>query len=188
MYLPALLTEAGLLIYPHRSDKKTMTLETDYGIVEYEADSLITFADGLFGFPDLKNYLLLTLDEEDDSTLLMQSVEDQNVGFALINPYYLCPDYNPQLTWEELSCLNAKENGELSYYTICTIHSNYLENTVNLKCPLVINPNTRQGMQVILADSPYECRHTLGSFPSVADSANTDEGSDKHADSAAQKK
>lgn len=163
-----------------------MIIDTDYGTVEYEEENLITFADGLFGFPTLKRYLFLTLDEEDDFMLLMQSVENNQVGFALINPYFLDAEYAPELTPEELSCLEAEESGELSYYSICTIHNDYLENTVNLKCPLVINPRTRQGIQVILEHSPYEYRHKLRFFPSVVDSANTENRSDKHADTSTQ--
>ena len=164
-----------------------MIIETDYGTVEYDEESLINFTEGLFGFPALKRYLFLCLDENDDSMLLMQSVEDRNVGFALINPFALCPDYTPELSPGILSCMGVEDYGELSYYSICTVCSNYLENTVNLKCPLVINPETRQGMQVILENSPYECRHKLHSFPSVIGSANTEEGSDEHADTSTQK-
>ncbi len=147
-----------------------MTIETDYGVVEYEEDNLILFPDGLFGFPDLKRYLFLSLDDEgDDSMLLMLSVDNPEVGFVLVNPYFLCPDYAPALTPEELSFLNTGDHGDLSYYAICVVHSDYLDNTVNLKCPLVINPETRCGIQVILENSRYECRHALRSFPSIAD-------------------
>ncbi len=159
-----------------------MTIETDYGTVEYEEENLITFTDGLFGFPALKRYFFLALDESDDSMLLMQSVDDISVGFALVNPYVLCPDYAPQLTPQELSCLDASDHEELSYYSICVVHNDYLENTVNLKCPLVINPETREGIQVILENPSYKCRHKLRSFPSVTDAANTEDRSDDHAD------
>ena len=138
-----------------------MTIQTDYGMVEYEESDLLIFPDGLFGFPKLTQYLLLYLNEDDDSMLLLQSVEECKVGFVLINPFLLCPDYSPELTPEELAC-------------------NYLENTVNLKSPLVINPQTRRGIQVILENSPYGYRHELRSFPTVAEPTN---GSEKeHAD------
>ncbi len=156
-----------------------MTIQTDYGIVEYKEDDLLIFSDGLFGFPNLTKYLLLYLNEDDDSMLLLLSVEECKVGFVLINPFLLCPDYSPDLTPEELACLGVEDGGELSYYSICVVRNNYLENTVNLKCPLVVNPQTRHGMQVILENSSYGYRHELRSFPTVADSAN---GSDDHAD------
>lgn len=154
-----------------------MTIQTEYGIVEYEAKDLFIFADGIFGFPQLTKYLLLCLNEGDDSMLLMLSTEDSKVEFALINPFLLCPEYSPSLSPEELACLEAKDNSELSYYSICVVKENYLENTVNLKCPLVINPQTRRGIQVILENSPYGHRHKLRSFPAIVNSTNGDESS-----------
>ena len=146
-----------------------MTIQTDYGTVEYVPEDLITFPDGLFGFPKLTRYLLLRISEEegDDSILLMLSVEDPNVVFVLINPFFLCPDYSPVLAPQELACLNAADSGDLSYYAICVVRNDYPENTVNLKCPLAINPQTRCGIQLILQDPSYEYCHKLGSFPSV---------------------
>ena len=155
-----------------------MTIETDYGTVEYEEENLILFPDGLFGFPELKRYLFLNLndDGEDDSMLLMLSVDKCEVGFVLINPQFLCPGYSPALTPEELAFLGAREEGDLSCYAICVVHNNYLDTAVNLKCPLVINPETRQGIQVILENSSYGCRHELRSFPSIAGSENMEDG------------
>lgn len=156
-----------------------MTIQTDYGTVEYSPEDLITFTDGIFGFPKLTTYLLLRINEGegDDSILLMLSVEDPNVVFVLINPFFLCPDYSPVLTPEELACLEVTDSGELSYYAICVVKNDYLENTVNLKCPLVINPETRHGIQIILGNTTYEYSHKLGSFPAVTDSNTIPDGS-----------
>lgn len=71
--------------------------------------------------------------------------------------------------------MSAQDSGELSYYVICVMKEDYLDNTVNLKCPLVINPDTRTGMQVILEGSPYGFQHRLGSFVNIADSGNRGE-------------
>ena len=68
-----------------------MTIHTEYyGEIEYENEDLVTFTDGLFGFPELKNYLPLYLNEEDDSVILMQSVEQPEIAFVTMNPMYLC--------------------------------------------------------------------------------------------------
>lgn len=149
-----------------------MMIQTDYGPVEYNQEDLIVFSDGLFGFPKLTRYLLLRISEEedDDSMLLMVSEEDPNVVFALINPFFLCSDYSPTLAPEELACLNVTESNELSYYVICVLRNDYLENTVNLKCPLAINPKTRHGIQVILKNTSYDYCHKLRSFSSVTES------------------
>ncbi len=151
-----------------------MILETDsYGEIEYQEQDLITFPDGVFGFPDLKRYLLLSLTERDDSVLLMLSVDQPEIVFAIVNPLVFCKDYYPSLSAAELSFLDAKDDGELSYYAICTIRSNedYLKNTVNLKCPLVIDPISRRGIQVILSNPAYHYRHKFSSFQAVAETA-----------------
>lgn len=146
-----------------------MQLHTkDYGVIDYEEKDLFHFPDGLFGFSEVQHYLPLCLNEEEDSTiLLLQGVENPEVAFVVINPFSLDPDYAPNLNEEELTYLGVKDAEELSYYVTCVLQADYLDNTVNLKCPLVINPENHKGMQVILEASGYEYKHTLGSFESV---------------------
>lgn len=157
-----------------------MKIQTDYfGEVEYSEEDLVTIPDGIFGFTDLKRYLPLCLDDENDLMLLFQSTERPEVAFVVINPVFLRQDYSPLLTPEELSFLGVSESGELSYYVICVLRDNYLENTVNLKCPLAINPQTRIGMQVIMENSPYGFRHKLSSFPCIAEPEYVSDRSDE---------
>ncbi len=146
-----------------------LTLETrDYGTIEYEESDLIHFTDGLFGFTELKDYIPLVLDENEDNTiLLLQSIANTDIAFVVVNPFSLDPDYDPVLSPEELSYLHVKSEDDLSYYVICVLRNNYLENTVNMKAPVVINPDKRIGMQVILNDSEYEFRKKLSSFSTV---------------------
>ena len=85
----------------------------------------------------------------------------------VIAPTILCPDYSPDLTAEDLASLEAESSNELSYYAVCVIKNNYLEDTVNLKCPLAINPKTKAARQVILENTNYGYRHKLSTFSSV---------------------
>lgn len=152
-----------------------MILETDaYGEIEYETEDLITFPDGIFGFSDLRHYVLLCLTEGDDTILLMLSTDRPEIAFAIVNPLLFCKDYAPSLPKAELAFLDADDAEELSYYAICNIRGkeNYLESTVNLKCPLVINPVTRRGMQVILSNPAYQYRHKFNAFQTVLESIN----------------
>lgn len=155
-----------------------------YGSVEYTEEELVTFPEGLFGFSDLKQYLPLGLDDGDGSLLLLQSIENPDIAFFLINPPAILPDYCPALQPDELDFLQVSSSDELSYYSICVVRSNYLENTVNLKCPLAINPSTRRGMQIILSGNQYGYRHPLGDLLGNVDQ----EGDIGYADSETQKK
>lgn len=136
----------------------------NYGELECSESDLLMFPDGIFGFTDLTQYLLLGYEDGDNSIFILQSVQQPEVSFVLLNPVYLCPDYTPVLTPEELSSLGVKDSEELSYYVICVVRKNYLDNTVNLKCPLVVNPVTRKGIQVIMDGTTYDFRHKLSSF------------------------
>ena len=143
-----------------------LTLDTkDYGLVEYEESDLLDFPDGIFGFTELKKYIPLVLDENEDNTiLLLQSIENPDIAFVVLNPFTLDPDYNPILTPEELSYLGVNSENDLSYYVISVLHNDYLKTTVNMKAPIVINPDRRIGMQVILSNTDYEFRKPLSAF------------------------
>ncbi len=159
-----------------------MTIQTDYyGEIEYEQEDLITVPDGFFGFPELTSFLPLCPSEEDSSMLLIQSVEKPEVAFVVIDPFLLCPDYAPALTPEELHWLDVADPKELSYFVICVLHDNYLDNTVNLKCPFVMNPENRKGMQIILDGSSYGFRHKLGSLPGIIRKPESEDRSCSHA-------
>ena len=165
-----------------------LTLKTEeYGTLEYESDCCINFPDGLFGFPNLLEYLPLCLNDEEDSTLLvLQSTEDSHIGFVVINPFALVEEYQPELTPEELSYLHADSADSLTFYVICVLKNNCLDNTVNLKCPIVVNPDTRTGMQVILNHSGYSFRHKLIEF--LHQNPNNTDGEITHADTETKEK
>ena len=137
----------------------------EYGTLEYDPSDLIHFPDGVFGFTELHEYLPICFNEEEDSTMLLYlSIDNPNIGFVIINPFALDPNYDPRLSEEEIQYLGAKDENSLVFYVICVLKENYLDNTVNMKCPLVINPETRTGMQVIMHNSSYGFRHTLRSY------------------------
>ena len=72
--------------------------------------------------------------------------------------------YAPQLHPEELEELGVKESTELCYYVFCAVKNPVSTSTVNLKCPIVINDDTRKCMQVILEGDDYGMRHLLAEF------------------------
>lgn len=155
-------------------------ITTDYGDIQYSNEDLILFTDGLFGFQDLTEYLLICLDDNDNSMLVLQSVQKPEISFAVMNPLFFCPDYSPALTPEELFSLEVKESDELSYYSICVFKKELDESTINLKAPLAINPQTLKGMQVILEGSQYGFRQKISDL--LQGSENSGNRSDTDAD------
>jgi len=133
-----------------------------FGEVEYEAGDVLHFPAGLFGFEEEREFLLLPFEGGGGSMLCLQSVRTPALAFVVLDPFTLAPDYAPVLEEADLKRFGVKEEGELGFYVLCAVKNPVSESTVNLKCPLVIHPETRQARQVIM--ERYEMRHPLAGF------------------------
>ncbi len=138
-----------------------LKLQTKYfGEIEYEAGDVIRFPEGLFGFEEERDFLLLPFDG--GGLLCLQSVKTPALAFVALDPFTLKPDYVPELDPSDLKAFGVKETGDLGFYVLCAVKNPVSTSTVNLKCPLVIHPETREARQVIM--ERYEMRHPLAEF------------------------
>lgn len=142
-----------------------MVLNTKYfGPVEYEQADCVTFPVGLYGFEDEHSFLLLPFESGAGNLLCLQSIQTPPLAFIAMNPFSLQPDYNPHLSPQELEDLGVRDSGELGYYVLCVVREPVKDTTVNLKCPVAVNPETRVARQIILETDIYEMRHPLSQF------------------------
>lgn len=137
-----------------------MRIQTKYfGAVELAEEDVLFFPDGLFGFEEEKKFVLLPFSGEDDCLLCLQSVQTPLLAFATLNPFFFWSDYRPCPAPEDLERLQVEQSESLCYYAMCVIRDPLINTTVNLRCPVAINPDTRQARQVML-DS-YDMRTPL---------------------------
>lgn len=142
-----------------------MLVQTKYfGQVECGEEQELHFPRGLFGFEEEKSFLLLPFEGSGGSLLCFQSAVTPHLAFVAMNPFYLKPDYAPVLTGEELRELGVERSEELCFYTLCVVRSPVGDSTVNLRCPVAINDQTRQAVQVILEEGGYHMHHLLSEF------------------------
>ena len=142
-----------------------MQLQTKYfGTLECDEKDLLHFPEGLFGFEEEKAFFLLPFDGSEGSLLCFQSAATPELAFVAMNPFSLKPDYRPVLTGRELEKMGAERSEDLCFYALCVVRSPAADSTVNLRCPVVINDQTRQAMQVILEGQEYQMRHLLSEF------------------------
>lgn len=142
-----------------------MKLQTKYfGEIDYERADVLTFPAGLFGFEEEREFLLLPFEGSAGTMLCFQSTKTSALAFVSMNPFALLPDYEPALQPDELEDLGVKKSDELAFYVLCVVKNPVSESTVNLKCPVAINPDTRAARQVILETDIYEMRHPLAEF------------------------
>lgn len=142
-----------------------MLIQTKYfGEVEYKETDILSFPEGLFGFEEEHQFLLLPFAGSDATLLCLQSLNTSALAFVVMNPFSLKPDYAPILQAEELQSLSVTQSEDLCYYVLCVVRQPVSQSTVNLKCPIVVNDEARVCMQVILEMSEYEMRHPLSEF------------------------
>ena len=133
-----------------------------FGTIEYSPEDKIHFPEGLFGFEEQKEFLPIPFDEESDTLICLQSLADEELCFILLNPFRFFADYNPQISEADRSALGSPKNEDISYYVIGVIREQIADSTANLKAPIAVNYYTRDARQIILEDSNYTFRHSLG--------------------------
>lgn len=134
---------------------------TRFGAVEVEEDLIITLPDGMIGFEDCKRYVVLT-PNEDSSLKWFQCLDDGAVAFPIINPWIFRPDYAPTISEEDVRALGlSAEQPKLVFAVVTVPRNNPQGATANLLGPIVINPVTRIGKQVIVTDDDYSTRHRI---------------------------
>lgn len=124
----------------------------------------IEFEEGIFGFEGQKKFVPIMLEEDSDAVLYLQSLEDEELSFVIMNPFMLKEDYDPVLSEEDYKALGTSNVGDLSYYVFCVVGNTVGESKVNLKCPIVVNHVNRKARQVILDSKEYGFRHLLKEF------------------------
>jgi len=137
-----------------------MELLTKYfSTMQYTEDEVIYFKDGIFGFQDFKKYVLIRFENKNDSLICLQSIDEPNIAFVMINPYKFLEDYNVSLYDEDYKELEISDSDSILVYNICVVNDSVLESTANLKCPIVVNSQKRLAKQVILEDSSYPFKY-----------------------------
>lgn len=119
---------------------------------------IIHFEDGIYGFENIKDYILL---QEDEQKVIwsLQAAESTYPSLIVIDPFLVLNGYNPELTPENLKALGNPETEDLCFLAVAVIRKNLAESVVNLKSPIVINVKNKKGIQVILEDHAYPVRY-----------------------------
>lgn len=142
-----------------------MTLETRlFGPIEYDEEDVITFPAGLPSFEDEHKFLLLPIAGSDATLLCLQSIVTPALSFIVMDPFSLDPSYTPVLSPAERTALGVEQDVDLCFYVLCAMKRPVPSSTVNMRCPVALNPGTNIAYQIILETDLYQMRHTLSEF------------------------
>ncbi len=130
-----------------------MVIKTSrFDLVEFKIDDVLTFPEGLLGFKDLREFVLLD-DPNDDIFAWLQSCELPSVAFPVLEPEIFGHKYNISLNRTDLEALKLTAAEVPSFFNIITIPDDPTQMTANIKAPIVINLKGRLARQCVLQDN-----------------------------------
>lgn len=140
-----------------------MKIETRlFGNIEIDVNKIINFSDGIIGFEDLKQFMIMHDAESEKSKILwLQSLDDGNIALPVIDPLIIKTDYNPVVEDELFKNIGELVDGEIFVLTTLTVPADITKITTNLKAPIVINPVTLKGCQIIVDNDDYVVRYPV---------------------------
>jgi flagellar assembly factor FliW len=140
--------------------ERILALEYDgevHRIVVHEED-VLHFPDGLVGFPDWQEFAFLA--PEGEPAAMLVCLNQPAIAFLVTDPRLIVAEYRPPLGLVDRARLGLGLDEEPQCLTLLTVRADGAI-TANLLGPLVINPRTRIGCQLVLDDGRYSSRQPV---------------------------
>jgi flagellar assembly factor FliW len=123
-------------------------------------EDIITFPEGIYGFENFQEYVLLS-EDEDSSVMWLKPIKEDGPCFLILDPCIVLQPYTPQMPDDMIKKLQAENIIDLRFLVIANTDGDICHTTVNLKSPVVLNYRKRIAYQVITDDDRYALRHPL---------------------------
>jgi len=131
-----------------------------FGELDIPEENIIEFPKGLIGFEQFKKYVLLER-EDSDPFVWLQSLEDPNLAFVVINPVIFFKNYKIEIHYKELEDIAVRSLDRIEVYSVVTIPEDIMKMSINLLGPLGINLDNNRAKQLVLGNSSYTIQHFI---------------------------
>ena len=119
-----------------------------FGELEFSEDLIIRFPNGMIGFEDCKRFIIIN-DEDYEPFRWLLAVDQVEIGFPVLNPFLVAPDYGKELPDDLVEKLISAEE-IMDIFCVVTLKGEVVKVTINLKSPVVIDYQKKEGKQIIL--------------------------------------
>lgn len=132
-------------------NEKRLIKTLQFGTLEIEPHHIFYFENGILGFEDLHEFVLIA-DEETLPFKWLISIEKPEIGFPLLSPWHLDLMYDPgpEFDLEKLVLM-----------VIVTLEDDKKQMTANMKAPIVFDVESQSGLQVILPSDKYSTNFVI---------------------------
>ncbi|MBF0455028.1 MAG: flagellar assembly protein FliW [Magnetococcales bacterium] len=125
---------------------------TRFGVLEFNEKEIIEISDGLLGFPLSHRFLLFPYGQ-DSSFFWLQSVDEVDIAFIVVNPFDFFSDLEFSIQDADGETLGLEREEDVEVFTLVTIPEGRPEEMrTNLAGPVVVNTVNRQGKQILLKE------------------------------------
>jgi flagellar assembly factor FliW len=140
-----------------------MQIQTSrFGDVSVDERRILSFPNGMLGFPDQTRYVLLEAGQA-TSFWWLQSIERAELAFVVTDPSLFVPSYRVPISQPQMQALGLGSIDEAQVFVIVNKREHLL--TGNLQGPVVINVAQRLGEQLVLSDRRFTTRVPLMELP-----------------------
>ena len=133
-----------------------------FGEVDLPEEKILTLDRGLIGLEEYTKYTILyDCEKEETNISWFQSIEEPTLALPVIKPWLVKEDYNPVVEDELLTGLGELTEENLVILLTMTVPENIEEMSVNLKAPIIVNADTRKGIQIAVENKDYEVKYKI---------------------------
>lgn len=134
-----------------------------FGEIDIAEDKIITFVNGIIGFPDLKRFTLIYNEEKGTGAGIrwMQSMDEPNFAIPVMDPLVVMDTYNPMVDDEIFKGIGELTPDNTLVLVSATIPTDITKMSVNLQGPYIINVDERKACQVILDNEDYPVKYYI---------------------------
>lgn len=129
------------------------------GPLQIRADTIISFAAGLPGFAQLRDFALV--ETQRDDLVWLQSVDLPELTFLLADPFALVAGFEVDIPASDLAAMGATDQRDALLVLVIAQLDGGQPTSANLQSPVVIDRDRRLGRQVVLPDSRYGMHHPI---------------------------
>lgn len=130
-----------------------MKFETKYhGVIEYSDNNVVNLVKGMSGFEGLKKFVLIEI-KGNEVFSLFHSIENDEIGFIVVSPFYVKGDYQVNLSDDIIKELKIENEKDVAIINTVTLAKDVKEMTTNLGAPIIINIKEHLGKQIIISDN-----------------------------------
>ena len=134
------------------SAERLVTVQTQIaGPREVEASSILRFVTPLLGFDHLERFI--TFKTQEGPLHWLQSVEDPQVAFCLLEPFAAGMDVDMEINAADAVDIGSVNEAEIEVYTVLVLEKDPAKIRTNLRAPILVCRRTGLAKQLVLSNA-----------------------------------